>query len=80
MNQEERDIRSNTLNRIQKLLDNLDMYGKRWMFIKIYFPTALPSLSMEGSCQTFFLSLIPYCETRDLLSKLEEELNEVFGE
>jgi len=77
MNQEERKI---LLNEIKTLIcDNLEIYGKRWMFIKIYFRDALNDIVMEGSSMRFFVDISTYCERHGNLTELKTRLEEVFN-
>jgi len=64
----------------EKIEKHLDMYGKRWMFLKIFFPTLISRLSMEATGQNFGFDLANVAKNHGIEQELEKRMEEVFGE
>lgn len=73
--------RQKKLERIQYLNnEHLDMYGKRWMFFKIFFPKMCLEVALEGSTLSFTLSVWDYLEEYALKDEYIKKMEEIFGQ
>lgn len=64
---------------MKKIEDHLETHDKRYMFIKIFYPTMLSRVNLEGSSHSCSSAIYFFFEKQQLLKQLEKDINKVFG-